>query len=68
MAPQQQPHRVDFDVYVTVADIRRELAALREAGVTIVRDLTETAYHMLEVEFIDGNGHRVCLGQRITVH
>ncbi len=67
MAP-QQPRRVDFDVYVIVSDIRREVAAMREAGVKIVRELTETAHNMLEVEFIDFDGHRVCLGQRITVH
>jgi uncharacterized glyoxalase superfamily protein PhnB len=55
--------RVDFDAYVIVTDIDREVAALRQAGVTIVRELTKTEYEMLEVEFIDPEGFRICLAQ-----
>ncbi len=54
---------VDFDAYVIVTDIDREVAALRQAGVTIVRELTKTDYEMLEVEFIDPDGFRICLAQ-----
>lgn len=56
------PHGV-WDVYLRVADVAAEAAAITAAGATIVRGPQDTFYSMREIEVLDPDGHRICLGQ-----
>lgn len=55
-----------WDMYVSVADVAGELAALEAAGVAIDRGPTDTFYKMREIEIVDPDGYRVCLAQDIS--
>lgn len=52
-----------WDMYIRVADVSMELVALKQAGVEIARRPEKTFYHMIEMEVIDPDGHRICFGQ-----
>jgi len=54
-----------WDMYVAVADVAAEIAALRDAGVRIDKGPTDTFYGMREIEVLDPDGHRICIGQDI---
>lgn len=56
------PHRV-WDAYYRVTDIAAEEAALRAAGVEIVRGPETMPYQMREIEVLDPDGYRICLAQ-----
>ena len=47
-----------WDLYIKVADLEAEVAALRAAGVVIEREPSRTEYGMIEAEVSDPDGHR----------
>jgi uncharacterized glyoxalase superfamily protein PhnB len=53
-------------VYVRVADVAAEIKALVAAGVKIERGPSDTFYSMREIEVLDPDGHRWCLGQDLS--
>lgn len=55
-----------WDMYLRVADVEAEMAALKDAGLTIDRGPTSTEYDMKEIEVVDPDGFRVCFGQDVT--
>jgi catechol 2,3-dioxygenase-like lactoylglutathione lyase family enzyme len=57
-------HKV-WDLYVKVGDLAAEAAALRRAGVEIVRGPERAFYDMIEIEVLDPDGHRVCFSQDV---
>ena len=63
-APRPNGHGV-WDVYIAVADLDAETAALNEAGVDIDRGPTVTEYRMKEIEVVDPDGFRICLAQNV---
>ena len=52
-----------WDMYLRVADVAAEQAALRAAGVALAKGPVDTEYAMREIEVVDPDGHRVCFGQ-----
>jgi catechol 2,3-dioxygenase-like lactoylglutathione lyase family enzyme len=52
-----------FDVYLRVMDVAGEMAALRASGVEIVRGPCDMFYEMREIDVLDPDGYRWCLGQ-----
>jgi catechol 2,3-dioxygenase-like lactoylglutathione lyase family enzyme len=54
-----------WDLYIKVADLDAEAAALRAAGVALAREPAETVYAMREMECLDPDGHRICFGQEL---
>ncbi|MEO8133922.1 MAG: VOC family protein [Betaproteobacteria bacterium] len=54
-----------WDLYIKVADLEAEAAALRAAGVVLVREPADTVYGMREMECLDPDGHRICFGQEL---
>jgi catechol 2,3-dioxygenase-like lactoylglutathione lyase family enzyme len=54
-----------LDMYVSVADIAGEIAALERAGVKLDKGPSDTFYEMREIEIIDPDGHRICFAQDI---
>lgn len=65
---QVRPHGRDgvWSIYVVVADVAAEIAALRSAGVPLDKGPTETFYGMREIEVLDPEGHRICFAQDIS--
>lgn len=59
------PHGI-WDLYISVADISAEMAALQAAGVPLDKGPTDTFYQMREIECLDPDGHRLCLAQNIS--
>jgi catechol 2,3-dioxygenase-like lactoylglutathione lyase family enzyme len=59
------PHGV-WDVYLRVADLAAEKAALDAAGVAIARAPERTVYDMVEIEVLDPDGYRICFAQDTT--
>jgi len=55
-----------WDVCVGVEDVAAEEAALRAAGVEIVRGPEDTFYEMREIEILDPDGYRWCFGQNLA--
>ncbi|MEK6372675.1 MAG: VOC family protein [Acidobacteriota bacterium] len=55
-----------WDMYLRVADVGAEMAALKDAGVPIDRGPTSTEYDMKEIEVVDPDGFRICFGQDVT--
>lgn len=55
-----------WDLYISVADVAAERAALAAAGVKIDKGPTDTFYSMREIEVLDPDGHRICFAQDIT--
>lgn len=55
-----------WDLFLNVADVATERAALLAAGVAIDKGPTDTFYAMREIEVLDPDGHRVCLAQDIS--
>ena len=55
-----------WDLYVKVADIEAEFAALAEAGIAPARGPTDTFYQMREIECVDPDGYRICLAEDLT--
>lgn len=55
-----------WDIYLSVADIADEIAALAAAGITIDKGPTDMFYQMREIEVIDPDGYRLCLAQDIS--
>jgi catechol 2,3-dioxygenase-like lactoylglutathione lyase family enzyme len=55
-----------WDVYMRVLDVAAEIEALRAAGVRLDKGLVDTFYEMREIEILDPDGHRWCLGQDIS--
>jgi catechol 2,3-dioxygenase-like lactoylglutathione lyase family enzyme len=55
-----------WDIYLSVADIADESAALAAAGITIDKGPTDMFYQMREIEVIDPDGYRLCLAQDIS--
>lgn len=62
------PHGVDgtWDMYISVADIAAEIAALESALVRPDKGPTDTFYGMREIEILDPDGHRICIAQDIS--
>jgi catechol 2,3-dioxygenase-like lactoylglutathione lyase family enzyme len=56
------PNRT-WDVYISIADVAAEIAALEAAGVRIDQGPRDTFYDMREIEVLDPDGHRICLAQ-----
>ena len=52
-----------WDMYLRVADLAEEHAALTEADVVIARPPSPTEYEMIEMEVLDPDGYRICFGQ-----
>lgn len=52
-----------WDVYLRVADVAAEAAALAFAGVELAKGPTDTFYAMREIEVLDPDGHRFCFAQ-----
>jgi catechol 2,3-dioxygenase-like lactoylglutathione lyase family enzyme len=55
-----------WDLYIRVADVEAEAAALRAAGVELAREPERTVYDMVEIEVVDPDGYRVCFGQDVA--
>jgi catechol 2,3-dioxygenase-like lactoylglutathione lyase family enzyme len=55
-----------WDIAIRVTDLAAEMAALAATGVRLDKGPTDTFYEMREIEILDPDGHRVCLGQDIT--
>jgi predicted enzyme related to lactoylglutathione lyase len=51
------------DVHLRVADLDAEIAAILAAGGSMASGPTTTEYEMREIEVVDPDGHRICLGQ-----
>ena len=63
-----RPHGVFgvWDMYLRVPDLQAEIAALQAKGVTLARGPEKTFYDMLEIEVVDPDGHRICIGQEVS--
>jgi catechol 2,3-dioxygenase-like lactoylglutathione lyase family enzyme len=59
------PHGV-WDVYVRIADLDAEIAALNEAAVPIDRGPATLPYQMREIEVVDPDGYRICFAQDVS--
>ena len=55
-----------WDLYIRVSDVTGEAAELEAAGVPLDRGPNRTFYDMLEIEVIDPDGYRICMGQDLT--
>ena len=55
-----------WDMYVSVEDVSKEIAALAANGVTVAKGPTDTFYRMREIEVLDPDGHRICLAQSLS--
>lgn len=55
-----------WDIYLSVADIADEIAALTAAGLALDKGPTDMFYQMREIEVIDPDGYRLCLAQDIS--
>jgi catechol 2,3-dioxygenase-like lactoylglutathione lyase family enzyme len=55
-----------WDVCLRVADLAGEIEALKAAGVAIVRGPEDKFYDIREIEILDPDGYRWCIGQDIT--
>lgn len=55
-----------WDMYLRVADLQAEMAALEKSGVPLVKGPTKTFYDMLEIEIIDPDGYRICIAQTVV--
>jgi catechol 2,3-dioxygenase-like lactoylglutathione lyase family enzyme len=64
---QVRPHGPDgvWDVYLSVSDVSAEATAIQKEGARLDKGPTDTAYAMREIEVVDPDGHRICLGQRV---
>jgi catechol 2,3-dioxygenase-like lactoylglutathione lyase family enzyme len=51
-----------WDLAIKVEDAHAEADALRALGVTLAREPSDTFYDMTEIEVIDPDGYRICLG------
>ena len=58
------PHGV-WDMYIRIADLDAELAALSQSGVAIDRGPVTTMYDMREIDVIDPDGYRICVAQNV---
>ena len=54
-----------WDMYLKVTDIEAEVAALTERGVPLERGPTKAFYEIIEIEVLDPDGHRICIGQEV---
>lgn len=52
-----------WDVYIKVGDIAAEIEALKGEGVPLAAGPRLTFYNITEIEVIDPDGHRICIGQ-----
>jgi catechol 2,3-dioxygenase-like lactoylglutathione lyase family enzyme len=52
-----------WDVHLRVADLDAEMAAILAAGGSLAAGPITTEYEMREIEILDPDGHRICLGQ-----
>lgn len=52
-----------WDLALRVADLAAEQAALAAQGIDLAKGPTDTFYGMREVEVVDPDGHRICIGQ-----
>lgn len=52
-----------WDQAIRIADIPAEIAALQHAGVAIDKGPRITEYEMTEIEVVDPDGYRTCIGQ-----
>jgi catechol 2,3-dioxygenase-like lactoylglutathione lyase family enzyme len=59
------PNKV-WDMYIRLHDIATEIAALQTGGVVLDRGPTDMFYYMREIEIIDPDGYRICIGQDIS--
>lgn len=55
-----------WDVYMRIANVAMEAAALKAAGVALERAPEDTFYQMREMEVLDPDGYRWCFGQDIS--
>jgi catechol 2,3-dioxygenase-like lactoylglutathione lyase family enzyme len=55
-----------WDVYMRVLNLAAEIEALTAAGVHLDKGPVDTFYEMREIEILDPDGHRWCLGQDIS--
>jgi catechol 2,3-dioxygenase-like lactoylglutathione lyase family enzyme len=55
-----------WDMYIKVADLAAEIAALRAAGVAFEHRPEKTEYDMIELEVVDPDGYRICFGQDVV--
>jgi catechol 2,3-dioxygenase-like lactoylglutathione lyase family enzyme len=54
-----------WEIYLRVADVAAEMAALKSAGVPIDKGPTVQLYEMREIEIVDPDGHRICVAEDI---
>jgi catechol 2,3-dioxygenase-like lactoylglutathione lyase family enzyme len=52
-----------WDFHLRVSDLAADMARISAAGVAIDRGPTDTFYEMREIEVLDPDGYRICLGQ-----
>ena len=55
-----------WDIYISIADVAAEIAALEAAGVPIDKGPADMFYEMREIEVLDPDGHRICLAQDLS--
>ncbi len=64
-ADQVHPHGAFnvWDLYLRVTDLRAEIAALESNATPLAAGPRDTFYNMREIEVLDPDGHRICIGQ-----
>ncbi|HZL87070.1 MAG TPA: VOC family protein [Pirellulaceae bacterium] len=55
-----------WDMYIRLADIAAEIAALESAGIKLDRGPTDAFYQMREIEVLDPDGYRICVAQDVS--
>src|SRR5439155_20433097 len=54
-----------WDMYLKVDDITAEQRAIQAAGVKLERGPEKTFYSIIEIEILDPDRYRICLGQEV---
>ena len=55
-----------WDMYIRLADVAAEIAALAEAEVPLARGPEDAFYQMREIDILDPDGYRICLAQDVS--
>ena len=55
-----------WDMYIRLADVAAEIAAIEAAGIKLDRGPTDAFYQMREIEVLDPDGYRICLAQDVS--
>ena len=55
-----------WDMYIRLADVAAEIAALAAADIPLARGPQDAFYQMREIEVLDPDGYRICLAQSVA--